>query len=193
MSYGLFSAFFKTDSSHPCSFSFPFFTSSFRIQLFIVSVEVCSFCFFSFFAASCLHFVLLFWNQTFSCVSDKPNMAPIWSRPCVWWRTWLLGNAFPGLDAAAAWRLGDTKGGWKFKAEVRMGGVPSFYRNGKSGKWTSGCSENNNKIKLILTPSTNFGNFFWYARTWTIAILVHLPFSHRPHIAKLSTRIKYTF
>ena len=37
----------------------------------------------SFFAASCLHFVLLFWNQTFTRVSDKPSMAPIWSRPCL--------------------------------------------------------------------------------------------------------------
>lgn len=30
-----------------------------------------------------------------------------------------------------------------------------------------------------------FGEFFFYARTRTIAILVHLSFSHRPHIAKL--------
>ena len=57
-----------------------------------------------------------------------------------------------------------TKGGWKFKVEVRMGGVPSFYRNGKSRKWTSGCSENDNKSKLILTPSTNFGKFFWHSK-----------------------------
>ena len=83
ISYGLFSAIFKTDSSHPCSFSFSCFTSSFYAQLFIISVEVCSFCFFSFFPASCLHFVLLFWNQTFTRVSDTPNMAPIWSRPCL--------------------------------------------------------------------------------------------------------------
>ena len=37
---------------------------------------------------------------------------------------------------------------------------PSFHRNGKSGKWTFRCSENNNNIKLILTPCTNFGKFF---------------------------------
>ena len=91
---------------------------------------------------------------------------PTWRRSevaLVWWRTWLLGNAFPSLDAAAAWRLGDTKG-HQGRVEVRMGGVPSFYRNGKSGKWTSGCSENDNKSKLILTPSTNFGKFFWHSK-----------------------------
>ena len=70
-------------SNYSSSSSFSSFSSSFWTQLFVFA-ELCSFncfsSFFSFFAASCLHFVLLFWNQTFTCVSDKPNMAPIWSR-----------------------------------------------------------------------------------------------------------------
>ena len=54
----------------------------------------------------------------FFCFETKLSPAfrtnPTWRRSeaaLVWWRTWLLGNAFPGLAAAAAWRPDDTKGG----------------------------------------------------------------------------------
>lgn len=66
-------------SSLPPFSSFTLFSSCSSV-VFFAFFNASSLCFSSFLAASCLHFVLLFWNQTFTCVSDKPNMAPIWRR-----------------------------------------------------------------------------------------------------------------
>ena len=86
----------------------PFISSSFFSSLF---------CFSSFLAASCLHFVLLFWNQTFTCVSDKPNMAPIWSRSRL--VTYLVAwKRFSRPRRCSCVKTGRHQG----RVEVRMGG-----------------------------------------------------------------------
>lgn len=73
-------------------------------------------------------------STLFSCFETTLLLAfltiPTWRRSVsapVWWHIWWPGNAFPVLVAGAAWRLDDTKGGWRCAwAEWRADGGYSW-------------------------------------------------------------------
>lgn len=91
-----------------------------------------SFSFSSFFAASCLHFVLLFWNQTLTCVSLNPNMAPICSlsRFVTYLVTW---KRFSRPLRCSCVKTGRHHG----REEVRMG-EGNGWRATKLSSWLDG-------------------------------------------------------
>lgn len=128
--------------------------------------KACSFCFSSFLAASCLHFVLLFWNQTLTCVSDKPNMAPIWSRSrfVTYFVTW---KRFSRPLRCSCVKTGRHQG----RVEVRMGGVKDWWARKLSswlqGNWlcTAWWSENRSDRWLVsglaVFSLEQLGNLRW--------------------------------